>query len=73
MKKDVRWLVGLCLLGALSMAVPAAAQVRDELPDASTRITLRFPRGLGMRDVVLLADGSLPCWLPSASGRKSGR
>jgi hypothetical protein len=36
-----------------------SAQVRDELPDRSTRLTLRFPRGLGMSDVVLLADGSL--------------
>jgi hypothetical protein len=59
MKKNVRRLVGFCLLGACLASVPAWAQVRDDLPDGSTRITLRFPRGLRMPDVVLLADGSL--------------
>lgn len=63
MKNPVRRLVGFCWLGALlpslPASVPASAQVRDDVPGGSTRITLRFPRGLGMPDVVLLADGSL--------------
>ena len=59
MNENVRHFVGFCLLGACLVLVPAWAQVRDDLPDGSTRITLRFPRGLRMPDVALLADGSL--------------
>jgi hypothetical protein len=59
MKEHRHHLVGYCWLGALLASVPASAQTRDALPDGSTRITLRFPRGLRMPDVVLLADGSL--------------
>ncbi len=59
MKGNARRLVWSCWLGALVASVPASAQVRDQLPDGGTRITLRFPRGLRMPDVALLADGSL--------------
>ena len=59
MKKAVLRLVGICWFVAHLAPAPAAAQVRDALPDGSTRITVRFPRGLRMADVVLLADGSL--------------
>ena len=59
MKENVRRLVRFCWLGALLASVPAWAQVRDAPSHGGTRITLRFPRGLRMPDVALLADGSL--------------